>query len=288
MKVLLVGRTGQVGRELTRTLVPLGDLTALDRSQIDLARPGSIRAAVEAAKPDVIVNAAAYTAVDRAESEQDLAFAVNRDAPGVLAEEAARRQALLVHFSTDYVFDGEKATPYTEDDAPNPLNVYGRSKLAGEEAVRASGCRHLLFRTSWVYSDSGRNFLLTILRLAKGKEPLRVVNDQFGAPTSSLMIGDAVPKAVRAALSDQALCGTYHLTAAGSTTWYGFADALLRASGMEPRLVAITGSEYNAPARRPRNSVLDNARIAGALDIRLPSWKEGMHEVLRRLRATPT
>ena len=279
-----MGKTGQVGRELTRTLAPIGELAAPDRAQIDLAKPASIRTAVEAAKPNVIVNAAAYTAVDRAENEESTAFAVNRDGPAVLAEEARKAGALLVHFSTDYVFDGEKPSPYLETDATRPLNVYGRSKLAGEEAIRSSGCRHLIFRTSWVYSDTGNNFLLTMLRLGKGTTPLRVVNDQFGAPTSSLMIADALPQAVRRAAATESLCGTYHLSAAGRTTWHGFASALLKASGIDLEVVPIASKDYNAPARRPRNSLLDNAKIAGAMDIHLPPWRHGMAAVLQRLR----
>ena len=286
MKVLLVGKTGQVGRELTRTLAPVGELTALDRAQIDLASPGSIRAAVGTVHPEVIINAAAYTAVDRAESEERAAFAVNRDGPAVLAEEAAKGGALLVHFSTDYVFDGEKDSPYVETDAPRPLNAYGRSKLAGEEAIRSAGCRHLILRTSWVYSDAGSNFLLAIRARARRGEPLRVVDDQFGAPTSSLMLADAVPGAIRRAAADEALCGTYHLSAAGRITWYGFAWALLQASGIAAQVVPISSQDYGAAARRPRNSLLDNSKIAGKLGIRLPPWDDGMLQVLQRLKAS--
>jgi dTDP-4-dehydrorhamnose reductase len=288
LKILLVGKTGQVGRELTRTLAPIGELAAVARGQIDLAKPASIRTAVEAAKANVIVNAAAYTAVDRAEKEESAAFAVNRDGPAVLAEEARKAGALLVHFSTDYVFDGEKLSPYLETDATHPLNVYGRSKLAGEEAIRSAGCRHLIFRTSWVYSDAGNNFLLTMLRLGKGTTPLRVVNDQFGAPTSSLMIADALPHAVRRAAATESLCGTYHLSAAGRTTWHGFASALLQASGIDLEVVPIASKDYNAPARRPRNSLLDNSKIAGVMDIHLPPWQDGMAEVLQRLKRART
>jgi dTDP-4-dehydrorhamnose reductase len=283
LKLLLVGRNGQLGRELARTLMPLGEIAAPGRDTLDLARPESIRAAVRAAKPQVVVNAAAYTAVDQAESEQAAAFLVNRDGPAVLAEEALKLGALLVHFSTDYVFDGEKPSPYLESDAPNPLNVYGRSKLAGELAVRSAGGRHLVFRTSWVYAHAGKNFLLAILGRAKRGEPLRVVDDQVGAPTSSLMIAHAVPEAIRRALADEALCGLYHLSAAGNTSWHGFACALLRASGTAANVTPIASKDYNAPARRPRNSLLDNARIASRMQIRLPSWHEGMLQVLERL-----
>jgi len=286
LKVLLLGKTGQVGRELTRTLAPLGAVEAPARAELDLAKPDAVRSAVRAVKPEVIVNAAAYTAVDRAETEQDAAFAANRDGPAVLADEAMRAKALLVHFSTDYVFDGEKSSPYVETDPTNPLNAYGRSKLAGEEAIRSAGCRHLIFRTSWVYSDAGSNFLLAIRARARRGEPLRVVDDQFGAPTSSLMLADAVPGAIRRAVADEALCGTYHLSAAGRITWYGFAWALLQASGIAAQIVPISSKDYEAPARRPRNSLLDNSKIAGKLGIRLPPWDDGMLQVLQRLKAS--
>lgn len=285
MRILLAGKNGQVGRELVRTLASLGDVEAVGHDQMELADRSQIQTVVRAASPDVIVNAAAYTAVDRAETEQDAAFAVNRDGAAVLADEAARANALLVHFSTDYVFDGEKASPYVETDPTNPLNVYGRSKLAGEAAIRSSGCRHLIFRTSWVYSDAGSNFLLAIRSRAKRGEPLRVVDDQFGAPTSSLMIADAVPGAIRRAMADENLCGTYHLSAAGRVTWYGFAWALLQASGIPAQVAPISSKAYNAAARRPRNSLLDNAKIAARLGIRLPPWHDGMLQVLQRLRA---
>lgn len=285
MRILLTGASGQVGSALLETLPALGEVIPAARPQLDLLVPRSIRDTVAAARPDVIVNAAAYTAVDQAESEEGVAFSANRDAPAILAEEARKLGALLVHFSTDYIFDGEKPSPYVEADAPNPLNAYGRSKLAGEQAVRSSGCRHLVLRTSWVYSHAGRNFLLAILGRAKRGEPLRVVDDQFGAPTSSLMLADAVPDAVRRALADQALCGIYHLSAAGRTTWYEFARALLQASGTVASVTPIASKDYMAPARRPRNSLLDNSRIVGKLDIRLPSWDEGMLQVLQRLDA---
>ena len=285
MRILLTGRNGQVGSALQSTLASLGEVTAMERSQLDLADAATIRRAVASATPEVIVNAAAYTAVDQAESEEALALRVNRDGPRVLAEEARRCGALLVHFSTDYVFDGDKAAPYVESDAPNPLNAYGRGKLAGEEAIRASGCRHLIFRTSWVYSHQGKNFLLTMLRLAREGKPLRVVADQHGAPTSSAMIAAAIPGAILAAAADDALCGTYHLSAAGGTTWHGFARALLEAAGVAAEVAAIESREFRTPARRPRNSMLDNAKASSQLRIRLPAWDEGMREVMRRLPA---
>ena len=277
MKILLTGSTGQVGSALLEALPALGEVVAPSRPQLDLGRPASVREAVRTAKPDLIVNAAAYTAVDQAEGEEALAFAANRDGPAVLAEEAARRGALLVHFSTDYVFDGEKPSPYVETDAPNPLNAYGRSKLAGEQAIRASGCRHLILRTGWIYAERGKNFAMTILRLAKQGKELRVVDDQWGAPTPSRMIAKAVPGAISRILGDESLAGLYHMSAAGSTTWCRFAGAIVGT-----KVTAISSSEYRAAARRPKNSVLDNSKLNTRLGIRLPSWEEGLKETLKR------
>jgi dTDP-4-dehydrorhamnose reductase len=270
VRIVLTGPTGQVGSALSKTRAGKGEVIALDRKQLDLQKPDV--AVIRIARPEVIINAAAYTAVDQAEDEPDLAHAVNAVAPGILAEEAKRAGALLVHFSTDYVFDGEKSTPYVEEDAPNPLNVYGRTKLAGEEAIRASGCRHLILRTSWVYAPTGRNFLKAILSQTK---PLRVVNDQFGAPTSNLMLARAVSRLV-----EKGGEGLYHLTAAGKTSWHGFASAALPGRQIE----AVSSSEYPVKARRPRNSVLDNAKIVRELGIRLPSWQEGLREVMEQMR----
>ena len=281
MKLLLIGKNGQLGRELFRTLAPLGDLAAVDRKQVDLAYPDSIRSAVQDTAPDVIINAAAYTAVDRAETEQAAAFAVNRDGPAVLAEEAAKRRALLVHFSTDYVFDGEKPTPYVESDDPNPLNAYGHSKLAGEREIQDSGCRHVILRTSWIYSASGQNFLLTMLALASRVKEIRVVDDQFGAPTSSRMIADAVPTIVSKAMHDERLCDVYHMTAAGTTSWCQFARAIL---GGSAEVIPISSRDFAAPARRPRNSELDNSKLRVAYGIELPAWRAGLSDVLQQLR----
>jgi dTDP-4-dehydrorhamnose reductase len=281
LRILLTGKSGQVGSALLGTLPSLGEVIAVDRSQLDLVSPDAIRAAVREARPQIIINAAAYTAVDQAEKEEGLAFRVNRDAPAVLAEEAKKLGALLVHFSTDYVFDGEKASPYVETDTPNPLNAYGRSKLAGEQAIQASGCRHLVFRTSWVYAASGKNFLLTMLRLAREGKPLRVIDDQHGAPTSNVMLAAAVPGAVRRVLADDALGGVYHMTATGQTTWHGFARAIFEVTGTKADLSAIPSSAYSLPARRPRNSVLDNGKLEALLNLRLPSWQDGMRGVLR-------
>lgn len=282
MRILLTGRNGQVGWELQHALSPIGEVVALDRQQLDLASADSISKAVREARPDVIVNAAAYTAVDRAESEPDLAMAVNGVAPGILASEARRLGALLVHYSTDYVFNGSKDRPYVEDDEVNPLNEYGRSKLAGEEAIRAAGVRHYIFRTSWVYAARGNNFVHTILRLARERTELRIVDDQVGAPTWARGIAEMTAQALAAggANTDRAQesSGLYHLTAAGAVSWFGFAQAILAAAKSRfpamnaPRLIPIPSSEYPLPARRPANSRLDNSRLSAAFGLTPRSW----------------
>ena len=274
MKILLLGSKGQVGRELARSLAPLGHVTALDRTQLDITDGDKIAAAVRAASPNVIVNAAAYTAVDRAESERDLAFSVNAAAPGVLAAQAAKLGALFVHYSTDYVFDGTKAGPYREDDPPHPLNIYGASKLAGERAIAATGCRHLILRTSWVYGPHGSNFMRTILRAARERPELRVVDDQVGAPTTSLAIARATAEVLRHPAE-----GLYHMSAAGQTSWCGFARAILSRAGIRTPVVAIRSEEYPTAARRPRNSLLDNSRLREAFGVSLAPWEEGLAEV---------
>lgn len=268
-----------VGWELEHSLAPLGELRAYDRAGLDLAQPDAIVARVREAKPQLIVNAAAYTAVDRAESEPELAMQVNGTAPGILAEEAKRAGALLVHYSTDYVFDGRKDGPYVEDDAPNPLGVYGRTKLAGERAIQASGCRHLILRTSWVYGLRGKNFLLTMLRLAQERPELRVVDDQFGAPTWCRHIATATAHlAESACAADDG--GLYHMTAAGSTSWCGFAREILAARGIATPVVPIATREYPTPARRPANSVLSSARLAARYGLRLPDWPVSLRACL--------
>jgi dTDP-4-dehydrorhamnose reductase len=274
LKILLTGRSGQVGWELERSLAPLGQVTASDLATLDLADADATRRAVRAAKPDMIVNAAAYTAVDKAESERDAAFAVNATAPGVLAEESKRAGALLVHYSTDYVFDGTKQAPYAEDDPPNPLNVYGASKLAGERAIVASGCRHLILRTSWVYGPRGSNFMLTMLRLARERPELQVVDDQIGAPTSSLAIARATAQLLRRGAG-----GLYHLTAAGAVTWCGFARAILARAGIATPVRAIRTEDYPTPAKRPRNSRLDCSRLRADFGLSLAPWEEQLSEV---------
>ena len=279
MRILLTGKNGQVGWELVRSLAPLGEVVALDRGDLDLTVPDQIVSAVRAVRPDVLVNAAAYTAVDRAESEPALALQINGAAPGILAEEAKRLGALLIHFSTDYVFDGTKPTPYLETDPPNPINVYGKSKLEGEQAIRATDCRHLILRTSWVYGMRGRNFLLAILRLARELPELRVVHDQIGAPTWCRDLALAAARLAEAA----AKAGTgslLHVTSAGETSWYGFAREILRISGVNTPLLAIPSSQYPTPARRPANSLLSNAKLSVEWGTALPFWLESLHSCL--------
>lgn len=277
MRILLTGATGQVGWELRKTLAPLGEVKAFDRFGLDLADTPVLVATVRALQPEVIVNAAAYTAVDKAETERDLALAVNATAPRVLAEEAKRIGARLVHYSTDYVFDGEKAEPYVEKDATRPINAYGASKLAGEQAIVASGCRHLILRTSWVYGPRGKNFYLTMLRLARERPELKVVDDQVGAPTSSLEIARAT-----ATLLAKGGQGLYHMTAAGQTTWCGFARAILELAGIAAPVVAISTAEYPTPAKRPLNSRLDCSKLRTEHGVSLARWDDALAEVVAR------
>lgn len=276
MRILITGKEGQVGWELRRSLAALGDVVATDRRELDLCDSSAIPRTVRQTNPDIIVNAAAYTAVDNAESEPDVAMQVNAIAPGILAEEAKRLGALLVHYSTDYVFDGSKKSPYKEEDAPNPLSVYGRSKLEGEQAIAASKCRYLIFRTSWVYGPRGRNFLLTILKAAREKPELRVVDDQFGAPTSSAAIAEATARVLRASGPE----GLYHMSASGRTTWFNFAQAILHKVAIATPVVPIRSDQYPAKAIRPRNSVLDNARLKQAFGVSLPAWESQLEQVM--------
>ncbi|TSA49580.1 MAG: dTDP-4-dehydrorhamnose reductase [Nitrosomonadales bacterium] len=286
-KILLTGMLGQVGWELRRSLAPLGQVIAVDRAQLDLADPDAIRHVVREVRPTLIVNPAAYTAVDQAESEPKLAMAVNGIAPGILAEEAKRLGAMLVHYSTDYVFDGAKHGAYQETDATNPLGVYGTTKLAGEQAIQAIAGQHLIFRTAWVYGLRGRNFFLTMLRLAQEKDALRVVDDQRGSPTWSRMIAETTALAI--ARWNGAESGIYHLTCGGETSWYGFAQAILQeyqarqAERNWPPLKvapgdieAITTEQYPLPAKRPANSVLDNSRLEAAFAVAVPDWREAL------------
>ena len=280
MRILLTGKSGQVGSELQRALAPLGDVIAYDRSQLDLADSDEVIAAVRKCQPQMIVNAGAYTAVDRAEVETNLARAVNAQAPGLLSEEARRMDALLVHYSTDYVFDGSKQAPYSEQDIPNPVNAYGRTKLEGERAIQASGCRYLILRTSWVYGPSGKNFLRTMLRLASEKSEIRVVDDQIGAPTSCIAIADATARIL--SQHPQAY-GLYHLSAAGQTSWHGFARAILSHAGKTTAVVPIPSSDYPTPATRPHNSLLDNTAFKREFGFFLPDWKQGMVECMHQI-----
>jgi dTDP-4-dehydrorhamnose reductase len=283
VRILLTGVNGQVGWELQRTLAPLGEVIAADRSRLDLADTAGIRRAVDAIAPDLIVNPAAYTAVDQAETEPDLAHAINAAAPGELALAAAARGILLVHFSTDYVFDGKQSAAYTEADVPNPLGVYGATKLAGERAVARAGAPHLILRASWVYGLRGRNFLLTMQRLLRERETLAVVDDQFGAPTWSRLIAEATALVVARWLDrpDQtATSGIYHLSCGGRTSWHGFTAAirahLADADAKLARLTAIPTSGYPTPAARPSNSQLNCDKLAETFGVRLPDWETAL------------
>lgn len=280
MRFLLTGSKGQVGSALVAVLAPLGELRAFDRQGLDLFDLRAIREAIEGVKPDVIVNAAAYTAVDRAERERELAFDVNHRAVGELAQQAKSTGAMLIHFSTDYVFDGEKRTPYLESDATSPLGVYGQSKLEGERAIAASGCRHFIFRTSWVYGPTGRNFVHAILSAAKTKPELRVVADQRGAPTASAAIAGAVAQVLSSPELTGKPSGIYHLSAAGETTWHGFATAILQAKGLKNPIAAIRSDEYPVAARRPKNSLLDNSKTRATFGVTLPEWRQSLAAVL--------
>lgn len=283
MKILLTGATGQVGWELQRALAPLGDVVAPGRAQLDLADTARIADQVQTLAPDLIVNPAAHTAVDRAESEPDLAYAINAAAPEALACVAAEQGIPLVHFSTDYVFDGHSGRPYTETDAPNPLGVYGASKLAGEAAVTRAGGAHLILRTSWVYGLRGRNFLLTMQRLARERQTLSVVDDQFGAPTWSRLIAEATALVIARWLEradPMADSGLYHLACGGRTSWYGFAAAILDQLAQSEtelaRLTAIPTSGYPTPAARPANSQLDSSKLAATFGVQLPDWQRAL------------
>jgi dTDP-4-dehydrorhamnose reductase len=283
MKILLTGCNGQVGWELARALLPLGDIIAVNRSQVDLSDPDGLRRIVQKVSPDVIVNPAAYTAVDKAETDRDMAFLINAEAPRVLAEEAAKSAALLIHYSTDYVFDGTKNAPYTEDDATHPVNVYGQSKLAGEQAIQAAGADHLILRTSWVYAARGQNFLKTILRLAAEREELAIVADQIGSPTWARLIAETTAHILRQSLlerrQDHFNSSVYNLTSVGETSWHGFAQAIVeiaRQQGMpalKNRIInPIPTTAYPAPAKRPLNSRLSTDRLEQRFGLKMPSW----------------
>jgi dTDP-4-dehydrorhamnose reductase len=292
MKILLLGCDGQVGWELQRSLQPLGEVLALDFQSRDFAadfsKPDALAATVQAVRPDLIVNAAAHTAVDKAESEPALAQAINADAPGVLARSAAASGAWLVHYSTDYVFDGTGDQPRSEDAPTGPLSVYGRTKLDGETQIRASGCRHLILRTSWVYAARGGNFARTMLRLAGTKTELNVIDDQIGAPTGADLLADLTALMARAARAQPDLAGTYHAVAAGATSWHGYARLVIetaRARGVAlalppEALLPIPTSAYPTPAPRPLNSRLDTRKLRERFGVHLPDWESGVRRLL--------
>jgi dTDP-4-dehydrorhamnose reductase len=300
MRILLLGASGQVGGELRRALAPLGSLIAWDRKAVDLGNLSTLRRKVRDLVPDLIVNAAAYTAVDKAESEPELAYRVNAEAVEVLAGEAKHLGAWVVHYSTEYVFDGKKVGAYTETDPTHPLSTYGRSKLRGEEAVRNSGSKYLLFRTSWVYAAHGKNFPKTILRLAKQRDELRVVSDQIGAPTSARLIAEVTAHALYKICADgefaEKATGTYHVTAGGTVSWHRYAQFVLRtaiANGNQfkivpDEIVAISTDEYPTPATRPRNSCLDTHKVRKTFGVDLPDWEAPVTLTVRQILAQKT
>jgi dTDP-4-dehydrorhamnose reductase len=297
MRTLLFGKGGQVGWELQRSLTPLGELVALDFDSTDhhadFTRPALLAETVRALRPDVIVNAAAHTAVDKAESEPALAATLNAEAPRVIAREAAALGALLVHYSTDYVFDGSGDTPRDESAPTAPLSVYGRTKLDGENAIRDSGCAHLILRTSWVYAARGGNFARTMIKLAGEREALSVIDDQFGAPTGAELLADVTAHAIRACRANASLGGTYHCVAGGATNWFDYARFVIewaRANGLPIKVAAdairpVPTSGYPTPARRPLNSRLDTRKLCGTFGLALPHWRAGVERMLREAYA---
>ena len=287
MKILLFGKNGQVGWELNRSLQPLGEVIAFDREDADFSSPESLRQIVQNIKPNLIVNAVAYTAVDKAEEEEELALKINGVAPGVLAEEALKLDALLIHYSTDYVFDGTKTTPYVETDTPNPVNAYGRTKLAGEIAVQSSGCDYLILRTSWVYASRANNFMLTMLKLAQEREELSIVADQIGAPTTARLIADTtilcLQQVMKERITDVFSSDLYHLTASGNTSWYGFTKEIVNLASQRPELQLtikdikkIPTSDYPTPAVRPMNSQLELTKLESVFTLKMPNWKQSL------------
>jgi dTDP-4-dehydrorhamnose reductase len=293
MKILLLGKNGQVGWELQRALAPLGELTACDFDtpgvlKADFSKPERLPALIQSVRPDVIVNSAAHTAVDKAESEPEFARTLNATAPGFVAREAAACGALLVHFSTDYVFDGSGDQPRAEDAPTGPLSTYGRTKLEGEELIRASGCSHLILRTSWVYAARGGNFAKTMLRLAAERDELKVIADQFGAPTGAELLADVTAHALRIVRAQPALGGTYHCVAGGETTWHDYARFVIewaRSQGQTLKVApaavhAVPTSAFPTPAARPLNSRLSTAKLQHAFDLQLPHWRSGVERML--------
>ena len=292
-RILIVGNAGQVGVELQRSFAGFGEIIGVDRESVDLADEKQVRALVRHVEPAIILNAAAYTAVDRAESELELAHAINAEAPRILAEEALQTDALLVHYSTDYVFDGAKQEPWTEEDTPAPLSVYGATKLDGEESILQTGGKVLIFRTSWVYGPHGSNFLLTMLRLARQRDVLSIVNDQIGSPTTSIELARATHAVVSGVMAGQLgktedWAGLYHMTCSGSTSWCGFALTIFDRAGelldgKVPVVTPITSAEYPTAAKRPHNSVLSNAKLEAQFGVKLASWEAALDTVIQAL-----
>jgi dTDP-4-dehydrorhamnose reductase len=296
MKILLFGKTGQVGWELQRSLAPLGELIALDTRSTDYCgnflNPGGVAQTVLAIRPDVIVNASAYTAVDKAESDRANAYAINAESPEIIAQTAHKIGATLVHYSTDYVFDGGGTTPWCETDKPAPLSVYGASKLAGEQGIQASGAQHLIFRTSWVYGARGGNFAKTMLHLSQERESLSVINDQFGAPTGADMLADITAQAIPLLLAQCELSGLYHLAAAGETSWHGYAQHVFAVARQQGKILklqadqpqAIPTSDYKTAAQRPLNSRLNCSKLKSSFDLHLPYWTVGVNRMLAEIQ----
>ena len=290
-RILILGANGQLGTELERSFADAGEVIARARETVDLSRPDQLRAVVRQTAPQLILNAAAYTAVDRAESEPDLARAINAHAPAVLAEEALRANALFFHYSTDYVFDGSKTTPWLETDAPHPLNIYGQTKLEGEQAIQQIGGRAFVFRTSWVYGPHGKNFLLTMLRLGSDRKQLRVVDDQIGSPTSSIQLAEAtrrVADRILSGVTPAESAGVYHMTCSGSTSWCGFARAIFQQAERvlhmpAPEVIPIPTTEFPTPARRPAYSVLDCEELFQNFGVRLAPWQSALEDAIARL-----
>jgi len=295
MKILLLGKNGQVGWELQRSLAPLGELIALDRHSQDfcgdLSNLQGLAATVQQLRPDVIVNAAAHTAVDKAESEPELARTTNALAPGILAQEAHKLGAWLVHYSTDYVFDGSGNQPWSETDTPAPLSVYGQTKLEGEQLIAAHCGRHLIFRTSWVYAARGSNFAKTMLRLAQERERLTVIDDQWGAPTGAELLADVTAHAIRQAMAQPQDAGLYHLAASGETTWNGYAKHVIAQAGraqpaikiIATKVAGVPASAFPTPAKRPHNSRLNTGKLQATFGLRLPAWKQGVDRMLAEI-----
>lgn len=287
MKILLFGKNGQVGWELNRSLQPLGEVVALGREDADFSNPEGLRKYVREINPDVIVNAVAYTAVDKAEENEELAKIINSVSPGVLAEEAVKTNALLVHYSTDYIFDGTKTSSYVETDEPNPINAYGRTKLVGEQVIQSSGCDYLIFRTSWVYASRGHNFLLTILKLAKERDGLSIVADQMGAPTSARLIAETtilcLYQAVKEKKTEDFSSNLYHLTTSGFTSWHGFASEIVNAISKDldlqlkvKNIKEIPTTDYPTPANRPINSQLSLLKLERVFNVKMPNWHQAL------------